>query len=137
MDEQDKNILKLLKENSRYSIRKIAKKLSMRPSTVHQRILRLIRNKVISQFTIVTNDKEVGESFIAFVMAKGELAPELLQHASIKEAFHITGEYNLLLKLKFEDVERFNDFMILFRQKQKDLQATLTMVATQKLKERI
>ena len=43
----------------------------------------------------------------------------------------------MLIKLKFENVEQFNDFVIDFRKNKKEIQSTMTMIATKKLKEEI
>jgi DNA-binding Lrp family transcriptional regulator len=141
IDKKDKKIISMLKENSRDSIRSIAKKTGIRPSTVHQRIQKLIKSDVIERFTIKLNNKAIGENFIVFMLIKGKtsqyLDQKILKNGHIKEAFGITGEHDMLLKLKFLDVEEFNDFIISFRKKQKGVQATLTMVATANVKEEI
>jgi len=48
--------------------------------------------------------------------------------------YGITGEYDLILKMKFKGINEFNDFVIKFRDKHK-LGKTLTMVATIKIKD--
>ena len=54
----------------------------------------------------------------------------------IKEAFGITGDYDLMLKLKFKDIDEFNDFIIKFR-KDNQLTTTQTNVVTAVIKEEI
>jgi len=51
--------------------------------------------------------------------------------------FGITGEYDMMVKLKFKDVTEFNDFIINFRDENKEVRKTITMVATVKLKEEL
>ena len=60
----------------------------------------------------------------------------LVSDKHVREFFGITGEYDLFLKLKFRDVEEFNDFIIKFR-KEPSIQTTLTMVVTANVKEEI
>ena len=64
------------------------------------------------------------------------LLDKLIHDKHVKEFFGITGEYDLLLKLKFKDVDEFNDFVIKFR-KEQAIQTTLTMVVTADIKEEI
>jgi len=139
LDSKDLKIIEILKNNAREPIKDIAKKTSIRPSTVHQRIQRLIKNKVIERFTIRLNDKAVGESFIAFMLIKGTtseyITGKFLNTKNVKEVFGVTGEYDVLVKLKFKDVEEFNGFIINFRKEMKSIQSTLTMVATANIKE--
>jgi len=68
LDDKDHKIIKQLRLNSRDSIRDIAKATGLRPSTVHERIKRLIGNKVIESFTLRLNDEAMGQSFIVFML---------------------------------------------------------------------
>ena len=140
-DGKDEKILDALKQNSREPIREISKKTRIRPSTVHQRIQKLIENNVIEKFTVKLNNKEVGENFIVFMLVKGSttdyIGSKILHDRHVKEVFGITGEYDLLMKLKFRDVEEFHNFVLKFRKDNKDIQSTMTMVATANIKEEL
>lgn len=141
LDSKDIRIIEILKDNSRDPIREISKKTKIRPSTIHQRIQKLIESKVIEKFTIKLNNKLVGENFIVFMLVKGSTTEyidnKFLNNNHVKEVFGVTGEYDLLIKLKFRDVEEFHDFVLNFRKNNKDIQSTLTMVVTANLKEEI
>lgn len=138
LDSKDHMIIAELREDSRASIRNIAKKLGMRPSTVHQRIKKLESSGVIEKFTLKLNNKAVGEDFIVFIMIATEkiFDKEFFSSDNIKEAFGITGEYDLLIKMKFKDVSEFNDFVLNLR-KEYGLKKTLTMISTVTIKEEI
>ena len=139
LDNKDNKIIGILKEDSREPIKNIAKKTAIRPSTVHQRIQKLIKGGVIEKFTIKLNNKAIGENFIAFLLIKGTTSDyinnKFLNTKNVKEVFGVTGEYDVMVKLKFEDVEEFNDFIISFRKEMKGVGATLTMVVTANIKE--
>ncbi len=141
MDAKDTQIIEELRKDGRASIKEIAKSTSIRPSTVHQRIQRLLRDGVIEKFTIKTRDDAVGEPFVAFLLIKGStqkyLPMRILSDSHVKEVHGVTGEYDLLIKLKFADVKEFNSYLIEFRQEHPEIQATLTMVGTAKLKEEL
>jgi len=138
MDDKDKKIVEELKKDSRSSIRNIAKVTGIRPSTVHQRINKLKRTNTIEKFTVKLNNKLIGENFIVFMFVSTEedLDSAVFQDSHIKEIFGITGEYDLLFKLKFKDVDEFNDYVLDFRKKT-GVKKTITMVATVTLKEEI
>lgn len=140
LDKKDLAIISLLKENSRLSIRDIAKKTGIRPSTVHQRITKLKKDNVIEKFTLKLDNVAVEENFIVFILVKTKPSTvfdnKLITNRHVKEVFGITGEYDLLLKLKFKDVEEFNQFIIKFR-KEQPIETTLTMIATANIKEEI
>jgi DNA-binding Lrp family transcriptional regulator len=140
MDKKDLAIIELLKKDSRYSVRDISKKTGIRPSTVHQRIKKLREEGVIERFTLKLDNNKVGEGLIVFMFVKTKPSVEIdstvFSNKHIKEVFGITGEYDLLIKMKFKDVVEFNDFIIKFRKNQK-IETTHTMVATATVKEEI
>jgi len=138
LDGKDHKIIAELRKDSRAPIRNIAKATNIRPSTVHQRIQRLIRNNIIEKFTLKLNNDAVGENFIVFMLitTKKDIENAVFRQAHIKEVFGVTGEYDLLLKLKFKDVAQFNDFVIKFR-KEQPVERTMTLVATTTIKEEL
>jgi DNA-binding Lrp family transcriptional regulator len=138
IDGKDLRIIGELKRNSRATVRDIARKTRIRPSTVHQRISRLRQEGVIERFTVKLSNKAVGEDFIVFMMVetRQDLPPSFFNDRHIKESFGVTGEYDLLLKLKFRDVKEFNDFVIGLR-KNRAIAKTLTSVVTINIKEEI
>jgi len=140
MDKKDSAIIHVLRENSRMPIRDVAKKTGLRPSTVHQRLVRLKESGVIEKFTLKLDNKAVGMNFIVFVFVKTKpaaiLEQKIVNDLHVTEIFGITGEYDLLIKLKFGNVEEFNNFIIKFRKEQR-VENTLTMVATVNIKEEL
>lgn len=136
IDTSDHKIIVVLRENSRASIRDIAKTTKLRPSTIHLRIQKLIKNNIIEKFTLQLNDKAIGENFIVFMFinTSKDLSKSFFADSRLKEAFGVTGEYDLLLKYKFKDISEFNDYVINLR-KNSDIIKTLTTVVTIKLKE--
>ena len=93
LDKKDEKIIEILKHDSRAPIREIAKQTKIRPSTVHQRIQKLIESRVIEKFTIKLNNKEVGEDFIVFILVKGGTSEyidnKILNNKHVKEIFGI------------------------------------------------
>ena len=140
LDKKDSTIISILKQDARLPIRDIAKKTSIRPSTVHQRIQKLRKEGVIEKFTLKLDNKAVGENFIVFMLVKTKpnviLDNKVIQNEHVKEVFGLTGEHDLLIKLKFKDIDEFNDFVIKFR-KEQQVETTLTMVVTANVKEEL
>jgi DNA-binding Lrp family transcriptional regulator len=140
LNKKDFAIISVLKENSRASIRDISKRTGIRPSTVHQRIKRLLEDGVIEKFTVQLNDELVGEGFTVFMLISGSteryLGEEFTKNRHVKGIYGITGEYDLLIRMKFKDMMEFNDFLLGFREKYSGhISKTLTMVQTVKLKD--
>jgi DNA-binding Lrp family transcriptional regulator len=140
LDKKDIAIISMLSENARASIRDISKRTGIRPSTVHQRIKNLVEDGTIERFTVKLNDDKVGEGFCVFMLISGSteryLGDEIMKSPHIKGIYGITGEYDLLIKMKFKDMNAFNEFLIAFREKySKHITKTLTMVQTVSLKD--
>jgi DNA-binding Lrp family transcriptional regulator len=138
LDTKDHKIIEILRENARLSIRDIAKKAKLRPSTVHVRITKLKEKKIIEKYTLKLNNDAIDESFIVFIFIVTEniIPNAAFKHPKIKEVFGITGEYDLLMKCKFKDIVDFNTFLLEFRKKH-GLKKTLTQIATVNIKEEL
>ncbi|MEK6917164.1 MAG: Lrp/AsnC family transcriptional regulator [Nanoarchaeota archaeon] len=138
LDNTNKKIISELKKDSRQPIRDISKKTGLRPSTVHNRIKKLVDDGTITNFTIKLNNAKTGENFIVFILVNSEKEiPEIFfKKDNIKEVFGITGEHDLLLKCKFKDIEDFNKFILEFR-KIPEISKTITMVSTTTIKEEL
>ena len=112
MDIIYKKILKILAENGDASATEIGRLVNLSVPAVNKRILRLQNEKIINNFTIVTNPKKTDKTIMAFVfivMRYGESVKSLLQYASdeqdILECYSITGEYDYILKICAKDIE--------------------------------
>ena len=140
LDDKDLKIIEYLKNDARISVRDLGKKTRIRPSTVHQRIKRLINEGVIQSFTIKLDKEKLGENLTVFMLISGSLDKyfddRFMKSKHIIEIHGITGEYDLLLKLRFKDMKQFNKFVIDFRERySRSISKTITMVQTAALKE--
>lgn len=138
MDKKDLLIIDELKKDSRQTVRDIAKKTKIRPSTVHLRLKKLIKDRIIEKFTIKLDNGKTDENFIVFILVSTtkKIPNIFFSNSHIKEVFGVTGEYDLILKCKFKDVDEFNRFVIAFRE-YPQINKTVTMVGTLTLKEEI
>jgi DNA-binding Lrp family transcriptional regulator len=139
VDDADRRVLEALRGNARASLKEIASATGLRPTTVFNRIRRMMDEGVIERFTVRVNPTAVGEDFVVFVLVSG--LPErfaddwLVKSRSVAEAYGVTGEYDLLLKLRFADKAQFNDFILEFRERYKrTITRTVSMIETVTLK---
>jgi DNA-binding Lrp family transcriptional regulator len=140
LDDKDNAILEVLGRDARISVRKLGKLTGIRPSTVHQRIKRMVKDGIIQGFGVKLDHEKMGENLTVFMLVGGSLDRYLdyrfLSSKHVLELHGITGEYDLLLKLRFKDMKQFNKFVIEFREKySKSITKTITMVQTASLKE--
>lgn len=136
LDSKDHAIINLLRENSRYTIREIALKTNIKPSTIHLRIQKLIENKIIKRFSLKLNNKLLGESFTAFAFFSTEkkFDDKHFEYPQIKNAYNITGEYDYLIQLRFKEFSEFNDFITEFKSLKK-ISKLITLIVTKTIKE--
>lgn len=135
IDETDRDILEELRKNAKITTRELAKKLRLKRSTVHDRMAKLVKEGIITQFTIKAQSEAIDEGFAAFVLVSvKEWKEHLAHHPCIKEIYRISGEYEYLLKIKCKDAFAFNDFLKAFK-KQPEIEKVATMVATDVLRE--
>ncbi|MCF7860634.1 Lrp/AsnC family transcriptional regulator [Candidatus Woesearchaeota archaeon] len=136
INDKDRAIIQYLKDNSRASIREIAKATKLRSSTVHNRIKHLISSKAIEKFTIKLNYEQTGENLVVFIMITTiqYLPRSFFKNKCIKEVFGITGEYDLMMKCRFTEIKEFNEFLLKIRMSP-NITKTHTFVATTTLKE--
>jgi DNA-binding Lrp family transcriptional regulator len=137
LDKEDITILDVLEKDSRMPSREISEKTGLRPSTVHSRIQRMLKQGVIEKFTLKLNNDILGKNFVVYLLveAKEDIPNKFFSDPRIEEVYGITGEYDLMIKCRFMNIAEFNTFLIRFR-KNAQVGKTLTMVGTITIKEK-
>lgn len=106
LDEVDRKILSLLKQDTRISFSDIGKRVHLSAPAVHARVKKLENQNVISRYTIDLDPEKVGAPLCAFIrIAKSKgtsaaLAEELEKIKQIEECHSVAGEDCLMLKLR-------------------------------------
>jgi Lrp/AsnC family leucine-responsive transcriptional regulator len=120
MDAIDLGILEILKENSRTTASEIGKKVNLSVPAVAERIRKLEESGVITKFTVAMDKEKFNLKLQAFIFVALNHAGQvesfrktIIQHCSVLEVHHITGEYDYLLKVLVEDTKGLEDFLSL------------------------
>jgi DNA-binding Lrp family transcriptional regulator len=139
LDDSDRRLLDALRSDGRASLKQLASATGLRPTTVYNRMRKLAAGGVIERYTIRVNPEAVGESFVAFVLVSG--LPErftddwLLRNRHVAEVYGVTGEFDLLMKLRFGGKQEFNDFIMSFRDRyRRSITRTVSMIETTTIK---
>lgn len=144
MDQIDKAIIQVLKENGRAATSIISKKVNLSIPAVTERIRKLEEMKVIEKYLIKVNREQYQLRLLAFVFLtidqseniKGFLE-RVLTYPQVLECHHIAGEYDYLLKVVVEDTRKLEDFISNKLKIIKGVQNTNTIIAMSTLKEEI
>jgi len=144
IDDKDKKIIEELKKNSRNSTKKIASNIKIPRVTVHDRINKLKDSKIIKRFTIDLDYKKIGLPTEVFIfvsfqsnmdISQRELANRISKIQGISEVHIISGEYDLLLKVRGETLEQIGKLVVDKLRKIKGVGRTLTFACFETIKE--
>ncbi|NVD42109.1 Lrp/AsnC family transcriptional regulator [Ensifer sp. HO-A22] len=117
MDEIDRKIIGILAQDSRRSLTDIGAAVELSPSSVNERIRRLVASGVIRRFTIDADHRALGLDVLAFVWVG--LSPDadeeafrtfMAGHPSVAECHHVTGAWSYCVKVRMPslgDIEPF------------------------------
>ena len=146
IDKKDKTILEELKKNARKSTKSLATNVKMPRVTVHDRIQKMINNGIIKSFTVIPDYQKIGFPskvfiFVSFLqstdVSQRELAKRIAKFPGIYEVHIVTGEYDLLLKVRGESLEEIGKLVIDKLRGLKGVGRTLTCACFETIKEEI
>ena len=137
-DARDLSLLGELRKDASLSEKKLAKKTRIPVTTVHNRLKRLNLERVITQYTVRIDFSKLGQPITAYVLVKA--APQadqkkLMDHIAnlpnIFEVAMITGEFDILVKARVQNMGALNELIVQHLRKQKDVNETRTMISYQ------
>jgi len=119
LDEIDRGILAALQENGRMSLTAIARRVNAAPATVHERLAKLRRSGILVAFSVRLDAAKLGYSVTALVHLTIELAndlektlEELKSIPEVEEIHVVTGEYDLVVKLRAQDSAHLQELLV-------------------------
>lgn len=140
LDEIDLKILRLLQEDARTPLSRIARQLGVSEGTVHVRIKKLRNVGALRGFQAIVNPSSVGKAFTAITLIKAdpakhsEILEKLKSIPDVYEVYDVTGEYDAVVKLRSESKEELASIIDNLGQIA-GVSATLTMVVLKTVKE--
>ncbi len=144
LDEKDRAILHELVKDSRKTTKAIARELKIPRATVHDRITRLEQRKTIRKYTAIPDYSQLGLGVTAFIlvqfspqegMSQRETAEEIADLSGIHEVHMISGEYDMLLKVRGSSMEDIGKLVIDKLREVKGVSRTLTCACFTTVKE--
>jgi len=146
MDKKDEMILSELKKNARNSTKKISTNTGIPRVTVHDRMQKMIQTGIIKSFNVSIDYKKIGFGtevfiFISFLpshdISQRELAKRIAKLPGVYEVHIISGEYDLLLKVRGKSLEDIGMLVIDKLRELKGVGKTLTFACFETVKEEI
>lgn len=114
VDNLDKNIMAILKKDSRCPFVEIAEQLGVSEGTIRSRVHKMVDDGVICGFTIKTSSKNVKavvEIRIDVNTDTEEIANELSGYEGIIEVFEVTGDQDILAIIDVESSQHLNEII--------------------------
>ncbi len=121
LDAIDKKLLHLLQIDSKQTNKELSSKLNLSVTAVYERIKKLERAQIISGYVALVDKKKIDRSFVTFCSIKllqhtqdfvVKFEKEVSQLEEVLECYHISGDYDYLLKVIVADMEEFREFMV-------------------------
>jgi len=146
IDKKDEIILYELKKNARDTTKNIGKTVKIPRITVHDRIKKMVNNGIIKSFTIIPDYKKIGLSCTAFIfisfqsdvnISQRELAKRIALLPNVFEVHIISGEYDLLIKVRGTSLEEIGKLIVDKLRLIKGVGGTLTCTCFETVKEEL
>ena len=121
LDQKDLQILKHLQQDSKMTNKEISNKLKLSVTAVFERIKRLEREGVISKYVALVSPDKVEKNFMVFCQIKliqhsrsylTKFESEVAKLTEVLECYHVSGEYDYILKVIVKDMEAYREFMV-------------------------
>jgi Lrp/AsnC family leucine-responsive transcriptional regulator len=146
IDKKDEMIIAELKKNARNSTKHIATQINIPRVTVHDRIQKMIEQGIIKSFNVSIDYKKIGYTtevfiFISFIpspdVSQRELAKRIAKLPGVYEVHIISGEYDLLLKVRGKSLEEIGVLVVDKLRQLKGVGRTLTFACFETVKEEL
>ena len=121
LDTLDLSILKLLQKNSKLTNKALSTHLSLSVTAVYERIKKLEKTGIIKGYVALLSKEKLEQSFVAFCHVKliqhtqdnvKQFEKEVIKIDEVLECYHLSGDYDYLLKVHVKDIESYRKFMI-------------------------
>jgi Lrp/AsnC family leucine-responsive transcriptional regulator len=121
MDAIDKKLLGLLQEDTKKTTKELSMILNLSVTAVYERIKKLEREGVIRNYVALLNRNKIEKAFVVFCHIKliqhtkdviHTFENEVIRLDEVSECFHVSGDYDYILKVSVKDMDAYREFMV-------------------------
>ncbi|MFB6100518.1 MAG: Lrp/AsnC family transcriptional regulator [Candidatus Nanohalobium sp.] len=109
MDEKDREILEILREDGRASYTEIAEQLDVSEGTVRNRVENMKEDGTIEKFTVETSNNDISAVVLTKLETSQDPEKVIEQLPEGLKVHEVTGEHDLVINLDREETEQIND----------------------------
>lgn len=141
LDSLDKRILTILTTDARIPFLEVGRRCNVSGAAIHQRVSKMIDEKIILGSQFMLSPKGVGFMTCAFVGIQVNLTTSTTHQEVFKkisgipeivECHHITGKYSLLVKIYARDNEHLKKILVEKIQSILEITSTETFISLEK-----
>jgi DNA-binding Lrp family transcriptional regulator len=117
IDENDLRIIEMLTKNARISLREIAAVVNLSPSSIRNRMERLVNLGVIKRYTLELDNRKLGyevQVVVLITSKPGEsdnLYHKLSKYSEITSVLRTSGPANFICMVQFRDIPQLAKFI--------------------------
>lgn len=121
LDRKDKKLLVLLQNDSKKTTKQLAAELDLSVTAVFERIKKLEKHNIIEKYVALVSKSQLSKSFVVMCHVKlaqhkkeyiVQFEKEITQFSEVLECFHVSGDYDYILKICVADISEYRDFMV-------------------------
>ena len=121
LDTIDKKLVNLLQQDSKQTTKQLSLQLNLSVTAVYERVKKLENQKVIEKYVAIINKNKIEKSFLVFCHIKliqhskeyvTTFEREVLKLEEVSECFHVSGDYDYILKVYVKDMYAYRNFMV-------------------------
>lgn len=121
LDKIDKKLLELLQTNTKKTTKELSLKLNLSVTAVYERIKKLEREGIIEKYVVLLNKAKINKNFVVFCHIKllqhtkdfiSQFEKQVVQLDEVLECFHVSGDYDYILKVCLKDMDEYRQFLI-------------------------
>ena len=135
MDEKDLIILNALKQDASLSVAKLAMNTKLPSTTIFNRVKKLKESGIIKNYTINIDKDRVYGNIIGIILIKAtntdqrQIVKKLLEHPSVENAAIMTGNTDIVIRIRVNSIEALNKFILDYLRKIEGIQDSTTMIS--------
>ena len=121
MDAIDKKLLGLLQNDTKKTTKELSMILNLSVTAVYERIKKLERENVIRKYVALLDRNKIDKAFVVFCHVKliqhtkdviHTFENEVVRLNEVSECFHVSGDYDYILKVNVKDMDAYREFMV-------------------------
>lgn len=121
LDTVDLKLLNLLQKDAKMTHKQLSLQLNLSTTAIYERIKKMERKGIIEKYTALLNRKLLGKELMVFTHVRlvrhsqeniSDFEKEIAVLSEVNECYHISGDYDYILKMNFHDMDDYRAFML-------------------------